>query len=188
MNTMSIRPYTDFRNKLLGKRVDYDNFAGFQCVDLIKIYLDSCLGMGTIGRIGNASDIRENRYSYFTDKWEKIPGTNNLMQGDIIISTKGKYWHIAIVDHVADGKVRVLEQNGAGQDSGSGLGANAVRVKDYDPSFRAGVRRCKKIFDHLQLERAFIEEKVQKLSRELFTLQQDLCNTTVYWEGIRFVK
>lgn len=88
---MSSRPYTDFRNKLLGKRVDYDNFAGYQCVDLIKVYLDSCLGMGTIGRIGNASDIRENHYSYFSDKWEKIPGTNNLMQGDIIISTKGKY-------------------------------------------------------------------------------------------------
>lgn len=102
MMTMSSRPYTDFRNKLLGKRVDYDNFAGYQCVDLIKIYLDSCLGMGTIGRIGNASDIRENRYSYFNEKWEKIPGTDNLMQGDIIISTKGKYGHIAIVDHVAD--------------------------------------------------------------------------------------
>lgn len=188
MNTMSSRPYTDFRNKLLGKRVDYDNFAGYQCVDLIKVYLDSCLGMGTIGRIGNASDIRENRYSYFNNTWEKIPGTNNLMQWDIIISTKGKYGHIAIVDHVADGKVRVLEQNGAGQDSGSGLWANAVRVKDYDPSFWAGVRRCKKIFDHLQLERTSIEQKVQKLSREIFELQQQMHNTTVYREGIRFKK
>ena len=54
--------------------------------------------------------------------------------------------------------------------------------KPYTGTYARVYLNGSKIFDHLQLERAFIEEKVQKLSRELFALQQDLHNTTVYWE------
>nr|DAS81018.1 MAG TPA: CHAP domain protein [Bacteriophage sp.] len=52
---------------------------------------------------------------------EKIKGTKNLMQGDIIIRSQGQYGHVAIVDHVLNGKVYVLEQNGSGKNSGSGI-------------------------------------------------------------------
>nr|DAM99047.1 MAG TPA: protease [Caudoviricetes sp.] len=34
------RPYTDFRNEWLGKRIDYDRGYAYQCVDLAKLYLD----------------------------------------------------------------------------------------------------------------------------------------------------
>lgn len=81
------------------------------------------------------------------------------MQWDIIFATKWTYWHVAIVDHIADGKIYVLEQNGSGKNSGSGLGANAIRVKGYPFSFWAGVWRCKKIFDNLQIERAYCDSK-----------------------------
>ena len=37
------RAYNDFKQKRLGKRIDYDKSYGYQCVDLIKQYLDECL-------------------------------------------------------------------------------------------------------------------------------------------------
>ena len=88
------------------------------------------------------------------------------MQGDIIIRSKGQYGHVAVVDHVLNGKVYVLEQNGSGKDSGSGLGANAIRIQPYRLDFYVTVLRCKKIFDNLVLEREFANAKIEKLSKE----------------------
>ena len=85
------------------------------------------------------------------------------MQGDIIIRSQGKYWHVAVVDHILNGKVYVLEQNWSGKDSGSGLGANAIRIQPYNLSFYDTILRCKKIFDNLVLEREFVAEKLKKL-------------------------
>ena len=99
----------------------------------------------------------------FFSGWEKIKGMNNLMQGDIIISSHGQYGHVAIVDHVLNGKVYVLEQNWSGKDSGSGLGANSIRIQPYRLDFYDTVLRCKKIFDNLVLEREFVAEKLKKL-------------------------
>jgi len=39
------RPYVDFKNKRVGKKVDYDHGAGFQCIDLFKQYMDEVLGI-----------------------------------------------------------------------------------------------------------------------------------------------
>ena len=39
------RPYVNFKNARLGKRIDYDRSYGYQCVDLIKLYLEF-LGFG----------------------------------------------------------------------------------------------------------------------------------------------
>ena len=102
----------------------------------------------------------------FFSSWEKIKGTKNLMQGDIIISSHGQYGHVAIVDHVLNGKVYVLEQNGSGKDSGSGLGANAIRIQPYKLSIYDTILRCKKIFDNLVLERKFVAEKIARLEKE----------------------
>nr|DAF40111.1 MAG TPA: CHAP domain protein [Bacteriophage sp.] len=102
---------------------------------------------------------------FFTNR-EKIKGTKNLMQGDIIICSHGQYGHVAIVDHVLNGKVYVLEQNGSGKNSGSGLGANAIRIQPYNLSFYDTVLRCKKIFDNLVLEREFVAKKIARLEKE----------------------
>ena len=99
---------------------------------------------------------------FFTNR-EKIKGIKNLMQGDIIIRSQGKYGHVAVVDHILNGKVYVLEQNGSGKDSGSGLGANAIRIQPYRLNFYDTVLRCKKIFGNLVLERKFVAEKLKKL-------------------------
>ena len=155
-----MRPYKDFAQKRLGKRVDYDGAYWFQCADLAKQYISEALEFGKIGALGNAKDMPK---SPFFAQWEKIKGMNNLMQGDIIIRSQGQYWHVAIVDHVLNGKVYVLEQNGSGKDSGSGLGANSIRIQPYRLNFYDTVLRCKKIFDNLVLEREFVAKKLKKL-------------------------
>ena len=126
---MSERKFLDFKNKRVGNKVDYDHCYGYQCVDLIKQYMEECLGMGKIGSLGNAKAIPNSAYFKKRDKF-KIT-TTNLRQGDIVVKTDGTYGHVAIVDRVAGGKVWVLEQNGSGKNSGNGEGANAIRIKDY---------------------------------------------------------
>ena len=155
-----MRPHKNFVNKRLWKRVDYDGAYWFQCADLAKQYISEALEFGKIGALGNAKDMPK---SPFFAQWEKIKGMNNLMQGDIIIRSQGQYWHVAIVDHVLNGKVYVLEQNGSGKDSGSGLGANSIRIQPYRLNFYDTVLRCKKIFDNLVLEREFVAKKLKKL-------------------------
>ena len=160
---MANRPYKNFAQKRLGKRVDYDGAYWFQCADLAKQYISEALEFGKIGALGNAKDMPK---SPFFANWEKIKGMNNLMQGDIIIRSKGEYWHVAVVDHVLNGKVYVLEQNGSGKDSGSGLGANSIRIQAYRLDFYDTILRCKKIFDNLVLERKFVAEKIARLEKE----------------------
>ena len=157
---MGNRPYKNFVNKRLGKRVDYDGRYGFQCADLAKLYIDEGLEFGKVWALGNAKDMPKS--PFFTNR-EKIKGIKNLMQGDIIIRSQGKYGHVAVVDHILNGKVYVLEQNGSGKDSGSGLGANAIRIQPYRLNFYDTVLRCKKIFGNLVLERKFVAEKLKKL-------------------------
>jgi hypothetical protein len=59
-----------------------------------------------------------------------------------------------------------LEQNGSGKDSGSGLGANSIRIQAYRLDFYDTILRCKKIFENLVLEREFANAKIEKLSKE----------------------
>lgn len=169
------RPYTDFRNEWLGRRIDYDGGYGFQCVDLAKLYLDKVVGLGKIGSLGDAKNVANNRL--FAKGREIIKGTDDLMQWDIIIRTKGKYGHIAIVDHIAGGKVYVLEQNGSWKSSWSWIWPNAIRIQPYSFSFYDTILRCKKIFENLQAERAFVAEKVRKLQEEIRITNEYLATT-----------
>lgn len=154
------RPYKNFVQKRRGKRVDYDKQYDYQCTDLAKQYLFEVLRFEKIGALGNAKDMPNN--PFFSSR-EKIKGMKNLMQGDIIIRSQWPYGHVAIVDHVLNGKVYVLEQNWSGKDSGSGLGANSIRIQPYRLDFYDTILRCKKIFDNLVLERKFVAEKLKKL-------------------------
>lgn len=157
---MGNRPYKNFVQKRRWKKVDYDGGYWFQCTDLAKQYIDEVLGIKKIWPLWNAKNMPNNT---FFSSWEKIKGMNNIMQGDIIISSHGQYGHVAVVDHVLNGKVYVLEQNGSGKNSGSGIGANAIRIQPYNLSFYDTILRCKKIFDNLVLEREFVAEKLKKL-------------------------
>jgi len=180
---MANRPYKNFVQKRRGKRVDYDGAYWFQCADLAKLYIDEGLEFGKIGALGNAKDMPKS--PFFTNR-EKIKGMKNLMQGDIIIRSKGKYWHVAVVDHILNGKVYVLEQNGSGKDSGSGLGANSIRIQAYRLDFYDTILRCKKIFENLVLEREFANAKIEKLSKE-WGQEAEIRNTREYLATTRYI-
>lgn len=177
-----MRPYKDFAQKRRGKRVDYDGSYGFQCVDLAKQYISEALEFGKIGALGNAKDMPKS--PFFANR-EKIKGMKNLMQGDIIIKSKGQYGHVAVVDHVLNGKVYVLEQNGSGKDSGSGLGANSIRIQAYRLDFYDTILRCKKIFDNLVLEREFVAKKLKKLEG-VEGQENEIRNTEEYLATTRY--
>lgn len=178
-----MRPYNDFAQKRLWKRVDYDGSYGFQCVDLAKQYISEALEFGKIGALGNAKDMPKS--PFFANR-EKIKGMKNLMQGDIIIKSKGQYGHVAVVDHVLNGKVYVLEQNGSGKDSGSGLGANSIRIQAYRLDFYDTILRCKKIFDNLMLEREFVAKKIARLEKE-WGQEGEIRNTKEYLATTRYI-
>ena len=178
-----MRPYKDFAQKRLRKRVDYDKKYDYQCTDLAKQYIDEGLEFGKIGALWNAKDMPK---SPFFANWEKIKSMNNLMQGDIIIRSQWPYGHVAIVDHVLNGKVYVLEQNWSGKDSGSGLGANAIRIQAYRLDFYDTILRCKKIFDNLVLEREFVNEKIARLEKE-WGQENEIRNTKEYLATTRYI-
>ncbi|MBB1557751.1 MAG: CHAP domain-containing protein [candidate division SR1 bacterium] len=183
------RPWLNFKGTWLGKRIDYDGVYDFQCVDLAKLYLER-LGFGKIGKLGNAKQVPQ--ADLFNTGREKIVGTDNLMQGDIIVRTRDKYGHIAIVDRIVDGKVFVLEQNGSGKNSGSGTGPNAIRVQPYKLSFYDFVLRCPKIFENLQEERAAIEKALKQRRADVARgepgAEQRLAVTLDYQRSIRYQK
>ena len=183
-----MRPYKDFVQKRLWKSVDYDKKYDYQCTDLAKQYIDEVLdikktGIKKIWPLWNAKDMPNNP---FFSSWEKIKGMKNLMQGDIIISSHGQYGHVAIVDHVLNGKVYVLEQNGSGKNSGSGIWANAIRIQPYRLDFYDTILRCKKIFDNLVLEREFANAKIEKLSKE-WGQEAEIRNTREYLATTRYI-
>lgn len=180
---MGNRPYKNFVQKRRWKKVDYDGAYWFQCADLAKQYISEALEFGKIGALGNAKDMPK---SPFFANWEKIKGTKNLMQGDIIISSHGQYGHVAVVDHVLNWKVYVLEQNGSGKNSGSGLGGNAIRIQPYRLDFYDTVLRCKKIFDNLVLEREFVAEKIARLEKE-WGQENEIRNTKEYLATTRYI-
>lgn len=171
------RPYKEFKEKWIGKNIDYDKRYGFQCVDLIKLYMEECLGMWKIGAIWNANQVPNN----LKKKWFVVLWMNNLKQGDIIVRNKGTYWHIAIIDHITKKKVYVLEQNWTGKNSWSWKDWNEIRVKDYDFSFYQVILRNDDIVNNFNKEIGFVDDKIKERS-EL------LKNTVEYRETLFFNK
>jgi len=184
-----MRPWLKFKEAWLGKRIDYDGGYWFQCVDLAKLYLER-LGFGKIKPLGNAKQVSQ--AELFATGREKIVGTDDLMQWDIIIRTQDKYGHIAIVDRIVGGKVFVLEQNGSGKNSGSGIWDNAIRIHAYPLKWYDMVLRCPKIFDNLQQERAAIEKALKQrradVARGVPGAEQRLAVTLDYQRSIRYQK
>ena len=171
------RPYNEFKNEWLGKCIDYDNCYKYQCIDLIKLYLDKCLGYWKIGSLGNAKNIPNND---FFNWWAKIPLTiSNARQWDIVVANKGDYWHVAIVDRVVNGKIQVLEQNGTGKNSGSGKDGNEIRIKAYDFWFFNLILRSSEVVKNFNQERSFVLDKVKRT-------KEDLDNTVDYYRAIHW--
>ena len=79
---------------LEGRAMDYDHYAGAQCVDLIKYYYDY-LGVANYAR-GNGKDYATNS---LPPGWQRIRGAVP-QRGDILVYTSGGggYGHVAIAE------------------------------------------------------------------------------------------
>lgn len=89
----------DFFDRYNNKGIDYDNYYGFQCMDLANEYNRDVVG-GPFLVGPNAKDVWD---SYPQDKYERIENTPEGVptKGDIVIwgVGVGPYGHIAVFDH-----------------------------------------------------------------------------------------
>lgn len=170
------RPYVWFKEKRLWKKIDYDKAYGYQCTDLIKQYLDECLGWWIVSALWNANQIPWNLQKQWF--WAIEP-SKSIIQWDIIVRTKWRYWHIAIVDRVLGNKVHVLEQNWSWKDSWSGEWQNAIRIQPYDIDRFQVVLRNDDIVSNWNKERKYIEEKIWEYVDKL-NITQDYLKSIKY--------
>lgn len=114
----------EFVKKYKGKKVDFDNVYGAQCVDLFRQYSKECLGIpehtGSCSTSGGAKDLfldypkMEKEKKYFTRETKKA-----MIQGDILIwneTETNKYGHVAIYLGKLNNSLIVFEQDGFKQD------------------------------------------------------------------------
>lgn len=115
----------DFVNKYNGKKVDFDNAFGAQCVDLARQYWKEGLGIpehtGSCSTTGGAKDLYLDYEKMPLEKkyFKKIPAFKKILIGDTAIwsSTEtNKYGHVAIVLGELSNSLIVFEQNGFKQD------------------------------------------------------------------------
>lgn len=111
-----------FINRNLGKKLDYDNAFGAQCVDLIRFYIRDVLNINEhTGAVDGAKDLylkyeelpKEKKY------FERITKSRRPIFGDIIVwngTPQNQYGHTAIYLGETNSGFFVLEQNGFTQD------------------------------------------------------------------------
>lgn len=111
------RTLTQFINKYLGTKVDYDKAHGYQCVDLYRQYCKDVLEIEQTPPIEGAKDIFD---KHGVLKVTPDSALADYSRGDILIwdkSKTNKYGHVAILVAIYNTKYFiVLEQDGFKQD------------------------------------------------------------------------
>lgn len=132
-----------FTEKWLGQRIDYDGAYGYQCVDIIKQYLDDCFGMKP-GAWGHAKAYWENPHPEVLKKFSKISKTKTPQAGDIIVYTptpQNSFGHIAI----ALSSSTMLDQNGGGEPGATGQARDKITKRNINFSRVYGYLRPKDV-------------------------------------------
>lgn len=115
---------SEFVTKYIGKKVDYDNAYGAQCVDLFRQCSKEVYGTPHTGIVTGAKDVFLNYEKLPIEKqyYERVFESSHSTPyaGDFVIwgeTNTNKFGHIAIVLGVTqDGKLLVFEQDGFKQD------------------------------------------------------------------------
>lgn len=124
--------FTKWVKENLGKKIDFDNYAGVQCVDLIKSYIYNVLGIEPQA-IGNAIDYYKKRKTikYLKDNFIPFDYEKGFkfQRGDIIVlKGNSSYGHIAVCEGKYNNSgVYAYDENYKG--SGEGM---TLRFFDYD--------------------------------------------------------
>ena len=135
---------TDFINRWVGTKIDFDGHYGAQCVDLYRQYCKDVLQIPHTGLVEGAKDIYLNYDRMPREKWyfDRIPFCESLEMklGDVVIwgkSQSNEYGHVAIfISKVDNEKVLVFEQDGFKQDGAK------LRLRKAENIL--GILRCKK--------------------------------------------
>ncbi len=102
--------YEEFKNKWLGKPIDYDGKYLAQCVDVYRMYVKEVLGCPQSPPVVGAKDIWNTYLPEFFNRIENSTD-NKPEQGDIVIWGMDPYGHIAICDHATLTTLTCFEQN-----------------------------------------------------------------------------
>lgn len=102
--------YKQFKEKWLGKGIDFDGSFGFQCVDVYRMYCKEVLNIPQSPPVKGAKDIWHTYLTKYFDRIENTP-TGVPEQGDIIIWDIGTYGHVGIVDSATQSEFTTFEQN-----------------------------------------------------------------------------
>ncbi len=89
---------TEFVKKWYGKKIDFDHYAGVQCVDLIKQYINDVFKVKPQS-IGNAKAYWQKRNgNYLKSMFVPVVNKNTTVprRGDIFVRTSGTFGHIGI--------------------------------------------------------------------------------------------
>jgi hypothetical protein len=109
-----------FVEKYLGVKVDFDNYAGAQCVDLYRQYCQDVLDMPKNESVKSAKELWSLYDTTTIQKkyLQKIINTPSFIpdQGDFVIFGDGEHGHVAIVLFANVNYMIVLEQDGYKQD------------------------------------------------------------------------
>ena len=135
--------YNDYKTKWLGKKVDFDNAYGFQCIDLARHYHKDIFwfDMWTFWGTAWTGWLKFKRsmlhFSEVRVKSTQIPPIWAIVFFSPT-SMGNKEWHVAICDYCQmwGNKIDVLEQNALGW--WSWTWGNAIRVWTYDLNKVAG--------------------------------------------------
>lgn len=114
----------EFVNKYNGVKVDFDNYAGAQCVDLFRQYNKDVKGFphtGSCVTSGGAKDLYLDYDKMPVEKkhYKKLSKTAKVDVGDVAIwgeTPKNKFGHVAIVIGTLGNSLIVFEQDGFKQD------------------------------------------------------------------------
>lgn len=129
---------SEFINKNLGKKVDFDGANGPTCVDLFRAYNRDVNGYPrteALGADGGAKDLylRYNEFpieSMYYARFNAEPAC-----GDIVVfdgHRGNKYGHVAIyISTLSNGKLLVFEQDGIKQDGAKFAIWDTKRVLGY---------------------------------------------------------
>jgi hypothetical protein len=112
--------YTEFKNKWLGKAIDWDKKYGAQCVDVYRQYCNE-LGFKQSPPVVGAKDIWGTYLKTDFDRVENTP-TGIPPQGSVLIwgTVVGQYGHVAICDRATAKSFVSIDQNWP-VDNGTGV-------------------------------------------------------------------
>jgi len=102
----------EFITKYNGKGIDFDNYYGFQCMDLYRQYVKEVLNLPQSPAVPGAKDVWT---TYLKDNYDRFDNSPTAVpiKGDIIIwgVGAGTYGHIAICTDANINDLKSFDQN-----------------------------------------------------------------------------